>query len=392
MTANSAAVAGRQLPPLTLITGPRALQRMLERIRHEPSVAFDTESNSLHAYHERVCLIQISVPGADYIIDPLAEQFARMMAPQLAPLGALFADRRVQKIFHAAEYDLIGLKRDFGFEVHNIFDTMQAARILGLQQVGLGTLLEQYFGVTLDKRLQRADWGKRPLSPDLLSYARLDTQYLIDLRDLLRAQLIAAGRLQEAEEHFERATLVETPDRPFDPDGFWRLHKANELTGRQLAIVRELFLYREQQAERLDRPPFKVMGDQSLIALAQQAPRDSDGLHAAGLSPRQIQRFGHGVLTAIEHGRQAPLPTPPAARVRPDDAVLARYDALRNWRKARAKQRGVDSDVILSRDALWALAHKPPRALADLESVESVGAWQRQQYGAEIVELLLRLK
>jgi ribonuclease D len=392
MTSNSDNPAERPLPPLTLITGPRQLQRIVARIRREPSVGIDTESNSLHAYQEQVCLIQVSVPDADYIIDPLSEQFAQSGPAGFESLGDLLTEPSIQKIFHAAEYDLIGLKRDYGFEVENLFDTMQAARILGWPQVGLGTLLEKHFGVTLDKRLQRADWGQRPLSPDLLGYARLDTRYLIDLRDLMRAELERAGRLEEAEEEFARLAAVPISGRSFDPDGFWRLNGANELSPRQLAALRELYLYRDEQAARLDRPPFKVLGDETLVQLATRLPANPAELRIAGLSPRQTQRFGAGLLAALERARAAKPPGAPPQRVRPDDAVLARYDALRSWRKERARLRGVESDIILPREALWALAHNPPRTPTDLENVPGLGPWHRQEYGAEILGVLARLR
>lgn len=391
MTLDAPSPANRPLPPLTLINGPRQLKRMLERLRGQPAVAIDTEANSLHAYQEQVCLIQLSVPDADYIIDPLSEQFA--FAPEtFAPFGELLADPAVQKIFHAAEYDLIGLKRDFGFRVANLFDTMQAARVMGWPQVGLGSLLEKFFGIVLDKRLQRADWAQRPLSPDLLGYARLDTRYLIDLRDVMIGELTRAGRLAGAQEDFRRLEHVEGNGRVFDPEGYRRIGRANELSPRQLAALRELYLYRNEQAKRLNRPPFKVMGDQTLIALALQMPAAANELRGAEMSPHQVRRFGAGVLAAIERARHAPVPEAAAARARPDDAVLARYEALRAWRKERAKQRGVESDVILPRDVVWALARKPPRTLEELDQIADFGPWRRQEYGEEILKVLAKVR
>src|SRR5512139_501768 len=158
------------------------LQRMVDALSQTPIIAVDTESNSLHAYREQVCLVQFSTPTTDYLVDPLALQ-------DLSPLAPLFADPGIEKIFHAAEYDLLCLSRDFGFKFANLFDTMLAARILGRNMVGLGSLLESEFGILLDKRHQRADWGKRPLPEDQLSYARLDTHFLIPLRNHMRQEL-----------------------------------------------------------------------------------------------------------------------------------------------------------------------------------------------------------
>ena len=171
-----------------------------------PVVAVDTESNSLHAYRERVCLIQFSTPAADYIVDPIR-------LPDLSALAPFFANPDQQKVFHAAEYDLICLRRDYRFEFANIFDTMSAARTLGWPQVGLAAILDTHFGVTMNKKYQRADWKRRPLTPEQLDYARLDTHYLVALRDKQLQALTESGRWPEAHEEFERlARLRGDPD------------------------------------------------------------------------------------------------------------------------------------------------------------------------------------
>src|SRR5689334_8150940 len=170
------------LPAPTWVDTPAALRDMAETLSAQPCIAVDTEANSLHAYRERVCLIQFSIPGADYLVDPLALDDLTYLAP-------IFADAHIEKIFHAAEYDVIGLHRDFDFVFANIFDTMVAARTLGYAAVGLGSLLAEKFNLDLDKHNQKADWGQRPLSDELVDYARLDTRYLIPLRELLEAEL-----------------------------------------------------------------------------------------------------------------------------------------------------------------------------------------------------------
>jgi ribonuclease D len=163
---------------LTLVTKTPDLEALAARLSRERTLAVDTESNSLHAYRERLCLVQFSTTKEDAIVDPLA-------VPDLAPLAGVLGDPKIQKVFHAAEYDLIVLNRDHGYPVVNIFDTMIAARVLGRPKVGLGNLLEEEFAIKLEKRYQRADWGERPLKQEMLEYARLDTHYLIALRDKL---------------------------------------------------------------------------------------------------------------------------------------------------------------------------------------------------------------
>src|SRR3989338_7284646 len=184
-----------ELPPPVLVADAASLRTLVAELQTEPVVAVDTESNSLHAYRERVCLLQFSSCTRDYIVDPLQLR-------DLSPLGGLFADPRQQKVFHAAEYDLLCLKRDYQFEINEVFDTMLAARILAWPQVGLAPILETRFGVQVDKKHQRADWGRRPLTAAQLDYARIDTHFLIPLRDMLLTELTALGRLEEAREDF----------------------------------------------------------------------------------------------------------------------------------------------------------------------------------------------
>ena len=175
------------LPPPIFITDPADLERLVHALADCPAVAVDTESNSLHAYRERVCLIQFSTPDADYIVDPIR-------VADLGALAPLFANPDQQKVFHAAEYDLVCLKRDYRFTFTNIFDTMSAARTLGWPKVGLADILASHFGATLNKKYQRADWKRRPLTPEQLDYARFDTHYLVALRDKQFQALSEAGQ------------------------------------------------------------------------------------------------------------------------------------------------------------------------------------------------------
>ena len=373
------------LTPPILVADPDSLTRLARTLAAVPVVAVDTESNSLHAYRERVCLIQFSTPDADYIVDPI----------RLADLGALaplFANPGQQKVFHAAEYDLVCLKRDYQFTFANLFDTMSAARTLGWPKVGLADILAIHFGVTLNKKYQRADWKRRPLTAEQLDYARLDTHFLVALRDKQLAALTQAGNLAEADEEFERlARLGGAPDKAGpDPAAFWRVKGARDLTPAQAAVLQAVFAYREQQAERMDCPPFKIMGEATLLELALRAPRDAADLSKVpGMTPDQIRRYAQGLLPAIEQGRHAPPHAAPPLD-RESDEVRDRYDRLHTWRKNRARVRGVESDVILPRTALWDLARRPPRSHGELAQIADFGPWRRETYGAEILALLSR--
>ncbi len=290
--------------PIPLIATPKALAALLDTLRGQPAVAVDTESNSLYAYRERICLIQLSIPAADFIVDPLADL-------ELGPLGALFADPAVQKVFHAAEQDVGGLRRDFGWSVVNLFDTMHAARILGWPRLGLASVLQDVFGVHTDKRYQRYDWGRRPLSPEALNYACLDTHYLLPLRDRQTEALRRTGRDRQAAQVF--AQLAQTmPGTPaFGPAAFWRIKGVYDLEGQERAVLWELYIWRDQVACERDRPPFKVVGDAALLALARARPHTLDGLaRIRGLPQHIIRRHGRAILNAIARGESGPPPEP----------------------------------------------------------------------------------
>lgn len=367
------------LPSPELIEADRQLKSLIPRLKQHDRLAIDTESNSLYAYHERVCLIQVSMPEADVLVDPLG-------ISDLSPLGPVFATPKIEKVFHAAEYDLVCLRRDFGISVQGLFDTRIAARTLGRPLTGLGDLLALEFDIHLDKRFQRANWGKRPLTQPLLEYARLDTHYLLSLRDRLANQLREAARVEEYQEAVDMLACSAPPATSDDGQGFWGITNARKLTPEQAAVLRELFKFRDRQARRLDRPPFKVMGDATLMAIAQAEPVNKTGLAGLpGMNPRQIQRYGEEIVASVARGRAAPHPHHPKTEPA-DQAVVARYDALRKWRKHVAAERSVESDVILPRDVMWQVARRAPRSLEALHEIMACLPWRFQAYGASILE------
>lgn len=373
-----------EIPDPVIIKEPTALARLTRTLAHEHFLGVDTESNSLYAYQEQVCLIQISTTQVDYLVDPLR-------LGDLSPLGKLFADAKIEKIFHAAEYDIMTLKRDFNFRFAHIFDTMLAARILGRKNIGLGSILESEFGVKPDKRYQRANWGQRPLPRHLLKYAQLDTHYLIPLRDRLKADLTNAGRWPLALEDFRRLCLIDSfGNNNGRQDGLWRISGSYDLSPQHAAVLNELAEYREQKAEALDRPLFKVINDHTLLAIAQETPQNFDELgEIRGMSYGQIKRHGDALLNAVQRGLKAkPLypPRPP----KPDDAYLERVELLRDWRKKTARKIGVESDVVLPRDLLNEIARQNPRDLPSLEKILKDVPWRMKHYGEQLLNALQR--
>ena len=367
------------------IATPDELNRVIAAIADEPQLAVDTESNSLFVYHERVCLIQFSTPSTDYLIDPLAIH-------DLSGLAPIFANPRQLKLFHAAEYDIICLKRDYGFEIKHVFDTMIAARILGEEQVGLGPLLSARFGIQLDKRFQRANWGKRPLSDAMLDYARMDTHYLFTLKDYMEERLKESGLWELALEDFSLVCEVQGSQSEGNGNSCWKVSGGTRLTSMEAAVLNSLCRYRDQQAQKMDLPHFKVMSNQLLLDLAQGAPHTLIELkQIPGLSERLLQRHGQSLIAAIKTGEHEEPPHRQPRR-KPDVAFMKRLDALREWRKARGKELKVESDIILPREIMESIACENPLNNAALKQLMSKTPWRFRQYGKSIMKTLQKLE
>ncbi len=370
------------LPPYKLVTTQADWQTCCAQLQTLPRFAIDLEANSMHAYRERICLIQISSPTHDYIVDPVADI-------DLSELGVLFANPAIEKIFHAAEYDLTLIKREHDWPMNNLFDTMWAARILGYERYGLANILETVFAVQLDKKYQKSDWCKRPLRPEQLSYAQHDTHYLLALRNHLAQELQAAGRMEEALESFAMQTHVTPSNNEFAPENFWSINGVRNLSPEEQSVLCQLAIYRNEEAQKRDKPLFKIMGDKTLVEIAYATPRNSFELSRIhGMSSGQVHRYGQGLLNAIVRGQHTDAPPKPKRKKRPSDDILNRYEKVRNWRKERAQKRGVESDVIISKTAMWAIAYQNPQTSSQLAAISEIGAWRCQTYGDEILTLV----
>ena len=363
---------------LVWVDKPENLRQAAEELTAEDVLAVDTESNSLYAYREQVCLIQFSSRHKDYLIDAL-------VLPDLTPLEEIFRTDRILKVFHAAEYDLICLFRDYGFRFNFLFDTMIAARILGYEKIGLGSLLERFFKIQMNKKYQRANWGKRPLKAEMLDYARLDSHYLIPLQEQLRGELVEAGLWDLALEDFRRLTQgIEDTTETHESD-FWKLHGARDLSPEKAAILKSLYQYRESIAEAQNRPPFKVISNQALLEMANTCPKScADLLNLSALHERQVKRYGRGLLGAIQEGKHAP-PAHPPNNSRPHNSVLDRIDTLRDWRKHTGQDLGVPSDVVLPRDVLNRIAWANPDSMKALKAQMWDVPYRFNRFGQQIL-------
>lgn len=352
----------------------------------------DTESDSFFSYQESCCLIQITGNGTiDYIIDPLA-------IDDMSPLGPLMADPEVVKIFHGADYDVVSMKRDFGYVVHNIFDTMISAQATGHERFGLTDLVQRYFGRKLDKKWQRHDWSSRPLQDAQMDYARLDSHYLPVLRELLLKQGEECGRLEMMEEEFKLLEEKNWNGKTFDPDSCMKVKGANKLDDDQRRVLRAVGSLRDAIAKHKNRPPFKVWGNDVCMKLAETKPTTKDDLlKALGEKNHVLRRYGRDVLGAVQAGvadtGPAPQPPKPVQRwspglthyTRDDEPLLA---ALKNWRNSRCKTENIGPGMIVNNALLKELSALKPRTVDQLEVLQDMRAWQRKQYGSPLVEFI----
>jgi ribonuclease D len=352
-----------------------------------PAVALDTESDSLHSFPEKVCLVQVADgTGAAALVDPLALR-------DLSPLAPPLADPAVVKVLHGASYDIASMKRDFGFEFVGIFDTMVAAQFLGLPELGLASLLERFFGIPPGRSRQKDDWAKRPLRPEQELYAAEDVRHLLPLRERLLQELRARGREAWVEEECEILATTPAAQRVFDPEDYVRLKGARDLDGRGLAALRELYVARERWAREAGRPPFKVLGNESLVRLAAERPRSREALRRIpGCTPLVVSRYGDGVLAALAGAEAIPeaklprYPRPKTPRVPPP--VQRRMEALTRWRVGAADRCGLDPGLLLPRRLVEKLAEEAPADLEALRAVEGLRRWRVEAFGPEMLGVL----
>lgn len=374
------------LPPLSpacLVNSQETLSHMLAALKKQSSIAIDTESNSLHAYQERVCLIQISIPGSDYLIDPFSIE-------DLSPLREIFADQYIQKVFHAGDYDLATLKRDYSFEFANIFDTMLAATALGEPAIGLAALLEKYFDIQLEKKYQRADWGKRPLDPEMLTYAQGDSHFLLQLRDLLVEKLRERGRLELVLEDSAALARITLPMRDHEED-IWNVKGSQDLKPPALSLLKQLNHLRETIAEAKDVPPFKVFSNKAMIEIATTQPHYLEELGLLpSLSHSMIRRYGKQFMQVIQAWRENPEPVKLRKNHRLSDRELKLREKLGDWRKEVGEKVGIPSNAVLSRDLLELIAHHDPQSDQDLAEVMRDYPHHYQEYGQSILYLVKR--
>ncbi|MGH6691072.1 MAG: ribonuclease D, partial [Gammaproteobacteria bacterium] len=343
-----------------LIESPASLAGLFGALAAEPLLAIDTEAASFHRYRDKVYLLQISSRERTAVVDPLAVR-------DLTPLGGVLADPAVEIVFHDADYDLRLLEQQYGFRATRLFDTRVAAQLLNEPAIGLAALLDKYFGVRLDKRFQRADWSARPLSSEMIAYAASDTRHLPALRDVLREDLVERGRLGWAEEEFGLLAQVRWRTEDGEPD-FLRIKGAKALRSRSLAVLREVFQWREEHASRADRAAFRILNNEPMLEIARSQPRDVAALRAIrGVGADLAERRGRDLLAAVQRGLELPESDLPrlarGPRRAPDPAYEVRLERLKLRRNELAAAYGLAPGVLCPNGTLDAIARAEPRSV-----------------------------
>jgi ribonuclease D len=353
---------------------------MATELRGGRTIALDSESDSLHHHREKVCLIQVAAEGGHtWLVDPLVLR-------DLAPLAPLIADPRVTKVFHGADYDVTTMKRDFGFAFAGLFDTMIAARFLGLPAVGLQAVAQSELGIALSKDSQKDDWSRRPLTPTQERYARDDVRHLHTLRARLAERLSELGRLAWVQEECDAVAALPPAQRKSEADAWQRVKGVRQLPPRAREVVKHVFAWREAVAEETDVPAFRILNTEALFALANNPPRDEAGLQGVRAIWPRWRRHAPALRDAIERALATPdaaLSTIPSTPRPPQLApeTRKRIDALRAWRAREAERMALDISIVLPQRLLERVAEANPRSLAELARIEGLRRWRIEALG-----------
>jgi ribonuclease D len=357
-------------------------------------IALDCEAAGFHRYSDRLCLMQVTTDNETYVVDPLAFDPSELFRPVLE-------DPNIQIVMHGADYDLRLLDRDLGIHLRGLFDTQVAAALLGEEALGLQALLESRLGVTLSKKLQRADWAERPLTDAMLEYAADDTRHLISLADLLQHDLDEANRgawvAEECRALENNATGAAVQDQE-PPDPVARVKGARDLSPREVSALREALEWRDALARRRDKAPFRVVGDQPLIEAVLRRPLDTRELTSIRGFPKGLARAeGVDLLGRFDRVAQLPdaelVPHPRPQRRgpgRPPPEVEELAEKLKVARNRRAQELGIDRGALLANALITAIATKTPSDEASLAQVDGIRNWQVEAVGSALLEVLRR--
>ncbi len=348
-----------------MIVSDSQLAGILPRLRQYPRIAVDTEADSLHCYFEKLCLIQLSFDSEDLLVDPLAQI-------DLQPLCTALAEKEI--VLQGMDFDLRLLRRAFDLPVNEVFDTVIAARMLGLKEFSLAALVQQYFGVTLAKGSQKANWARRPLPPTMEAYAKNDTHFLLPLADKMEEQMRTLGRMEWFRQSCQRALEQTLVSRERDPDAAWRIGGSGTLPPRTGAVLRAIWQWRDREAQQADRPSFHILQNSDMIAAAKKF-LEGETPEFRHLSDRRRNGFLAAAQSALDLPESAWPQKPPRMARAHTPGFDKNVDALRQRRDRHAKELAIEPAFIAPRSALEGIAADPDKSETLLVQ------WQRDLLG-----------
>ncbi len=352
-----------------MIDNQEGLSSFVNDLDNAPWVALDTEADSLHAYPEKLCLIQISIPGNDVLVDPLSG----------LNLEQLFASlNRHTLLMHGSDYDIRLFKMGYGFIPNAIFDTMLAARLVGRTQFGLSRLVSEILGVELEKTSQKANWARRPLTDRMRDYALNDTRYLKPLVNALKNELKTSGRIEWHQQECDRLIRDNSNVQAPDSDKVWRIKGSARLNPEALSILRGLWHWREKEARRRNRPPYFVLSPEVMVKMSEEVAQDGD--MAKWLPKRIPEHRRKEIQKCIKSCRSSPKEEwpdrhkpPPRKHITPPQKM--RFDEIQKKRDMEAANLSIDPTIIASRATMVKLACEADGVFED------VLPWQQQVLG-----------
>ena len=374
--------------PFQYIDDADGLRRLMQSLTQSPCIAVDTEANSLHNYYERVCLIQLSIDNEHFVLDPLSDIDLTLFLETL---------KTKDLILHGADYDLRMLRATFDFSPEgSVYDTMLAAQLLGIESFGYAALVEHFFDERLSKSGQKSNWAKRPLTDAQLHYAADDTRYLCPLADLLREELEAHGRVSWHEESCRKMLASTRRINEKDTDESWRIRGLGGLDRKDLAYLREVWGWREEQAQETDRPAFKILGNRQLIELAQWAAQNSEAPLSEGPRlPRNCEgrRFA-SLEDAIRRGRRMPKSEWPDKRKRQEPQGFRgndskkQIDALREASASVAEELGIAASLLAPKAMIVSVIRAKATTPDEMKACSGMMDWQAGLLQEPIREVL----
>ncbi len=374
---------------MPLIESHRELKEAVKGIETEKRVGFDLEADSMYHFSEKVCLLQVASKNTAFAIDTLKLKDLSLLKP-------LFLRMDTIKIFHGADYDVRSLFRDFGIEIKNLFDTELSSRFLGIKETGLEAVLRNRFYLKLEKKYQKKDWSQRPLSSDMLNYALNDVRYLVPLSEILEKELDDAGRLSWVKEECEILCRVRPPEDNGDPL-FLKFKGAGKLKPETLAVLEALLCFRKEAAQIKDRPLFKIMGNNSILKLAETKPDSLKKIiNTDALSQRQLDIYGKDMVKIISKAVKTPvnmLPVyPRKTAFYVSESASRRIEELKIWRDKKAVKLNIDPGLLLNKSIINTIGVQNPDDPAGLSAVKEMKNWQKREFGDEIIRVLRRRK